>query len=418
MHAEPSRQTRRLARVKVLVVGSGGREHALAWKLSQSPGLTELHAAPGNPGIAALGDCHPVRAEDGEGLVGLASGLHAALVVVGPEGPLVAGVADELRHAGTPVFGPSGAAARLEGSKSFAKEVMRSAGVPTAETLPVARPPCVVKVDGLASGKGVFVCHTEEELDAGLRAAAAIGGPLVIEELLEGEELSVFALVDGVNVLPLAPAQDYKRVADGDTGPNTGGMGSFSPVPGADGLADEIAETVHRPIVAELAERGAPFAGLLYAGLMLTADGPRVLEFNCRFGDPETQSILPRLDGDFLGALQGAALGDLTAADLAATDAAAVTVVLAAGEYPAGGDTGSAIEGIDAAESSGAVVFHAGTALRGDRLVTNGGRILDVTAVGETLEEARERAYAAAEQISFRGAKYRRDVAATAVARG
>jgi phosphoribosylamine--glycine ligase len=404
--------------VKVLVVGSGGREHALAWKLSQSPGLTELHAAPGNPGIAALGDCHPVRAEDAEGLVGLATSLHADLVVVGPEQPLVAGVADELRHAGTPVFGPSAAAARLEGSKAFAKEVMRSAGVATAETLPVARPPCVVKVDGLASGKGVFVCHTDDELDAGLRAAAAIGGPLVIEELLEGEELSVFALVDGVNVLPLAPAQDYKRVADGDTGPNTGGMGSFSPVPGADGLADEIAETVHRPIVAELAERGSPFAGLLYAGLMLTEAGPRVLEFNCRFGDPETQSILPRLDGDFLGALQGAALGDLTAADLAETDAAAVTVVLAAGEYPAAGDTGSSIEGIHAAESAGAVVFHAGTALRGDRLITNGGRILDVTAVGETLAEARERAYAAAEQISFRGAKYRRDVAAAAVARG
>src|SRR6185503_16706440 len=224
----------RVLRVRVLLVGSGGREHALAWALARSPRLTSLHAAPGNPGIALLGDCHPVRADDGEGLLALAHGVEADLVVIGPEAPLVAGVGDELRHGGITVFGPGRAAARIEGSKLFAKELMRDAGVATAETLAVARPPCVVKVDGLAAGKGVFVCRTRDELDEALRSAAAFDGPIVIEELLEGEEVSVFALVDGASVVPLAPAQDYKRLEDGDRGPNTGGMGSFSPVPAAD----------------------------------------------------------------------------------------------------------------------------------------------------------------------------------------
>src|SRR5205085_9461724 len=254
-------------RVKVLLVGSGGREHALAWKLSQAAGIEELHAAPGNPGIAALGRCHPVRAEDGEGLLHLAGSLEADLVVVGPEAPLVAGVADELRHAGVPVFGPGAAAARIEGSKSFAKEVMRAAGVPAAETMPVARVPCVVKADGLAAGKGVHVCRTDEELDAALRATAALGGPLVIEELLEGEEVSVFALTDGMGTLALPAAQDFKRLDDGDRGPNTGGMGAFAPV-GID--AEELVETIHRPVLEELARRGTPFVGALFAGLMLT----------------------------------------------------------------------------------------------------------------------------------------------------
>jgi phosphoribosylamine---glycine ligase len=398
--------------VKVLLVGSGGREHALAWKLTQSPRLSELHAAPGNPGIAGLGACHPVRPDDDEGLLALALELGIDLVVVGPEAPLVAGVADVLRHRGIAVFGPSRAAAQLEGSKSFAKDVLCAAGVPTAETLAVARPPCVVKADGLAAGKGVFVCHTQEELDAGLRAAAAFEGPVVIEELLEGEELSVFALVGGESVLPLAPAQDFKRVGDGDTGPNTGGMGSYSPVPGADAaFVEEVVESVHRPVVAELASRGTPFTGLLYAGVMLTADGPQVLEFNCRFGDPETQSILPRLDGDLLEALYGAATGVLEDVELGAADRAAVTVVVAAGSYPDSGDAGTPIEGLEAAEATGAFIFHAGTALQDGRLVTNGGRILDVTAVGGTVAEARERAYAAVECVSFAGARYRRDIA-------
>jgi phosphoribosylamine---glycine ligase len=402
--------------VKVLLIGAGGREHALAWKLSQSPRIDELHAAPGNPGIAQLGECHPVRAEDGEGLLDLAYALHVDLAVVGPEAPLVGGVADELRHAGVSVFGPSKEAARIEGSKTFAKEVMRAAGVPTAETMSVARPPCVLKVDGLAAGKGVFVCPDQTSLDEALRQVARLDQPLVIEELLEGEELSVFAFADGHNVVPLAPARDFKRLDDLDQGPNTGGMGSFSPVPefGAPAL-DDLLEAVHRPVVAELAERGSPFVGLLYAGLMLTDAGPRVLEFNCRFGDPETQSILPRLRGDLLEALASAATGDLGADALETDDEAAVTVVLAGSDYPERADSGTPIEGIEAAEQAGALVFHAGTAMRGDRLVTNGGRVLNVTALGPTLDEARRRAYAACEQISFDGMRFRRDIAARAV---
>jgi phosphoribosylamine--glycine ligase len=398
--------------VKVLVVGSGGREHALAWRLAQSPQLEELHAAPGNPGIAQLGPCHPVRDEDGDGLLALCRELAIDLVVVGPEVPLVAGVADLLRHGGVAVFGPSAEAARIEGSKQFAKELMRAAGVPTAAGMSVARPPCVLKADGLAAGKGVFVCHTDAELDAGLRAVSALGGPYVIEELLEGPEVSLFALSDGSRTLALAPAQDFKRLEDGDAGPNTGGMGSYSPVPGIDrARVDELVDLVHRPVLEELARRRTPFVGLLYAGLMLTADGPRVLEFNARFGDPETQSILPRLEGDLLGALAAAAGGDLRGVELAATDDAAVTVTIAAGAYPAAGDRGTPIDGVAEAEAAGALVFHAGTALQDGRLVTNGGRILNVTGVGASVAEARARAYAGAERISFAGARYRSDIA-------
>ena len=403
--------------MKVLLVGSGGREHALAWKLAQAPGLTGLHAAPGNPGIAALGDCHPVRADDAEALLGLARSLDADLAVIGPEAPLVAGVADALRKNGIAVFGPGRAAARIEGSKTFAKEVMAAAGVPMAEALAVARPPCVVKVDGLAAGKGVFICETAEALDEGLRAAAAFDGPIVIEELLAGDEISIFALSDGRDVLPLPPAQDFKRIGDGDTGPNTGGMGSFSPVPGF-GAAEvaELVEQLHRPVVEELSRRGAPFVGVLFAGVMLTDSGPKVLEYNARFGDPETQSILPLLDGDLLGALAAAAGGDLAGVELAVSEDAAVTVVLAADGYPERTGTGAVIEGIEDAEAAGAVVFHAGTALRGDRLVTNGGRILGVTATGPTLADARDRAYAGCERIRFDGAQYRRDIARDAAA--
>jgi phosphoribosylamine--glycine ligase len=397
--------------VRVLVVGSGGREHALAWKLSRAEEAVEIHAAPGNPGIAELGACHPVRPDDGEGLLALARELRADLVVIGPEAPLVAGVADQLRQGGIAVFGPSAAAARIEGSKSFAKDVMQAAGVPTAATLSVARPPCVIKADGLAAGKGVFVCHTQEEVDAGVRAAAALGGPFLLEELLEGDELSVFALVDGSRAVPVAAARDYKRVGDGDAGPNTGGMGAYSPVSEA-GSVEELVDSIHQPVAEELAQRGAPFVGLLYAGLMLTEDGPRVLEFNCRFGDPETQCILPRLEGDFLAALAAASEGDLKEVELTASDSAAVTVVVASGGYPEGpNDVGTPIEGIADAEAEGALVFHAGTAVRDGRLVTNGGRILNVTAVGETLAEARSAAYAACGRISFAGCRYRRDIA-------
>jgi phosphoribosylamine--glycine ligase len=395
--------------VRVLLVGSGGREHALAWKLSLAEEV-DLHAAPGNPGIATLGVCHPVRAEDGEGLLNLARELGIELVVIGPEAPLVAGIADHLRQAGSAVFGPSAAAARIEGSKTFAKEVMRSTGVPTAEMLSVARPPCVIKADGLAAGKGVFVCRTQEEVEAGVRAAAALGESFLIEELLEGEELSVFALVDGSRAVPLAAARDYKRVGDGDTGPNTGGMGAYSPVPEAANV-DELVEAIHAPVVEELANRGTPFIGLLYAGLMLTEDGPRLLEFNCRFGDPETQSILPRLEGDFLGALAAAAHGDLGEIEVSSSEISAVTVVIASARYPQQGDIGTPIEGTEAATADGALVFHAGTAMRDGQLVTNGGRILNVTAVGDSLNEARSRAYAACEHVSFEGRRYRGDIA-------
>jgi len=396
--------------VRVLVVGSGGREHALAWKLAQSPRLEALHAAPGNPGIARLGQCHPVRAADGEGMLALCRELDIELVVVGPEAPLVAGLADTLRHAGVAVFGPSRAAARIEGSKAFAKEILEATGVPTAARLSVARPPCVVKADGLAAGKGVFVCRTQDELDRGLQAATALGDELVIEELLEGEEVSLFVLTDGYEALPLAPAQDFKRVGDGDTGPNTGGMGAYSPVPAlGDSEVEELVDTVHRPVLAELARRSAPFAGLLYAGLMLTDDGPRVLEFNCRFGDPETQAILPRLEGDLLQALAGAAVGTL-GSDVGTGGSAAVTVVLAAGDYPERGDSGTPIEGVEEAEEAGALVFHAGTARRDSALVTNGGRILGVTASGDDLPSAREAAYEAAARISFAGMQLRSDI--------
>jgi len=402
--------------VKVLVVGSGGREHALAWKLAQSPTVEELHAAPGNPGIARLGQCHPIRAEDGESLLALARTLTADLVVVGPEAPLVVGVADELRRGGVAVFGPSAEAARMEGSKSFAKDVMRAAGVPTAEKMSVARVPCVVKADGLAAGKGVFVCRTEDELDAALRAVATLGEQVVIEELLEGEELSLFALVDGGNILPLPESRDYSRVGDGDTGPNTGGMGSYSPVGElAEGQVADLVDAVHRPVVEELASRGTPFIGCLYAGLMLTAEGPRVLEFNCRFGDPETQAIVPRIEGDLAQALLAAANGDLAEIELAVAHTAAVTVVLAAAGYPEARDAGSPIDGVEEAQSEGALVFHAGTAVRDGHLVTSGGRILNVTGHGDTLDDARAKAYEACERISFQGARYRRDIAAKAV---
>jgi len=393
--------------VRVLVVGSGGREHALAWSLSRGGGVDELHAAPGNPGIAALAHCHPVRADDHSALVSLARELRIDLVVVGPEAPLVGGLADELRRRGIFVFGPSAAAAQIEGSKSFAKDVLDAAGVATARTLTAAEPPCVLKLDGLAAGKGVWVCHDQDELDSALEVAQAFGQPFHVEELLMGQELSVFAVAAGEDAVALPPARDYKRVGDGDTGPNTGGMGSFSPLPDvADDGAHEILETVHLPVLRELARRGTPFQGLLYAGLMRTEDGLRVIEFNCRFGDPETQSLLPRLESDLLPLLAG----DLSQPpELAGR--AAVTVVLAGGDYPAGSDQGTPIEGVEEAEATGALVLHAGTALHDGNLVTNGGRILDVVGLGATVEDARTAAYEAAARIDFAGMRFRTDIA-------
>jgi phosphoribosylamine--glycine ligase len=400
--------------VQVVVVGSGAREHALAWRLEQSPGLTELHAAPGNPGIAALGRCHPVRADDGDGLLSLAMTLGADLVVIGPEGPLVAGIADGLRRNGIAVFGPSAAAAQIEGSKTFAKDVLRAAGVPTAEALSVARPPCVVKADGLAGGKGVFVCRTAEEVDEALLAVSAFGGEFVIEELLDGEEMSLFGLSDGTRVVPLGAAQDFKRIGEGDTGPNTGGMGAFSPVPWLEGT-DELVAQIHQPVIEELARRGAPFTGCLFAGLMMTSDGPKVLEFNARFGDPETQVVLPRVEGDLLELLLAATIGDLSGAAPSLSADAAVTVVLASPDYPERSDhAGAPISGLEAAEASGALIFHGGTAVRDGTVVTSGGRILSVTGTGGTVADARAKAYAAVELISFEGMQFRRDIAAVA----
>jgi phosphoribosylamine---glycine ligase len=397
--------------MRVLLVGSGAREHALAWRLVQSPTLTELHAAPGNPGIARLGQCHPVRADDRDGLLGLAVTLATDLVVIGPEAPLVAGVADELRHAGIAVFGPGALAARIEGSKGFAKEVLEATGIPTAATLPVARPPCVVKADGLAAGKGVFVCRTGDEIDAALAKLNALGGAIVIEELLEGREVSLFAICDGARAVPLGAAHDFKRAGDGDLGPNTGGMGAYSPVSWLDST-EELVGRIHQPVVDELARRGAPFLGCLFAGVMLTDDGPRVLEFNARFGDPETQALVPRLEGDLLEALAAAA-GGRAVDSLREADDAAVTVVLTGPEYPERSDySGAPIEGVDEVEEAGALVFHGGTAMRDGRLVTNGGRILSVTALAPELEQARQRAYDAVERVTFEGVRFRRDIAA------
>jgi phosphoribosylamine---glycine ligase len=416
--------------MRVLVVGSGGREHALAWKLRSSPLLEELHAAPGNPGVAAIAEVHDVALDDLEAMTELAGSIAADLVVVGPEAPLVDGLVDRLEAAGIRAFGPTAAAARLEGSKVFAKSIMDEAGVPTArftvcDTVAAAQA-CiadaggrvVIKADGLAAGKGVFVCDTIGEADRAVRACLVeqrfgeSGARILIEERLEGLEASVLALCDGERVLALAPARDAKRALDGDRGPNTGGMGCVSPVPELEGDAlAAVIEQVHEPVVRELARRGTPFRGCLYAGLMLTTDGPRVLEFNTRFGDPETQVIVPRLRGDLLTALDACAGGSLADAELAAGDEAAVSVVIAARGYPETPERGAEISGLEAAERvPGVTVFHAGTALERGRLIAAGGRVLNVTAVGRDFAEARDRAYQATGEVAMAGAQHRTDI--------
>ncbi len=415
--------------MRVLLVGSGGREHALAWGLARSPGLDELHAAPGNPGMAELATCHPVPSDDLERLTALAVSLAVDLVVIGPEVPLVAGLADRLSAAAVPSFGPTAAAARLEGSKAFAKSVMDAAGVPTArfsvcDTVAAAQlaiaeseGEVVIKADGLAAGKGVFVCESVAEAEDAVRAClvdrrfGGAGGRVLIEERLRGAEVSMLALCAGEDVLALAPARDYKRALDGDRGPNTGGMGCISPVPGLDAaMVDEIVATVHRPVIGELARRGVEFRGCLYAGLMLTDDGPRVLEFNTRWGDPETQVIVPRLDGSLLDALCWSA-GIGARAQLAVSAEACVTVVLAARGYPDAPQQGAVITGVDAAgRHPGVSVFHAGTSHDGHSLRVAGGRVLNVSATGADLGDARRRAYAAAAEIEFDGMQLRADI--------
>jgi phosphoribosylamine---glycine ligase len=417
---------------RVLVVGGGGREHALAWRLAASPSVDHVESAPGNPGTAALGPVHAVDATDPVAVAALAAARDVDLVVVGPEAPLVAGVVDELARRGIPAFGPAAAAAVIEGSKSFAKEVMEAAGAPTAgyvatddraeaqAALDRFEPPYVVKADGLAGGKGVRICTSLDEArtavdDALVRGVfGAAGARLVIEEFLAGPERSVFGVCDGEDVVLLAPAQDYKRALDGDQGLNTGGMGAYTPVPGF-GLADVagLADTVFRPVLRELAARGTPYRGLLYAGLVETDQGPRLLEFNARFGDPETQVILPCLASDLGELLWAAATGSVTGAEVAWHRAGAVTVVLASGGYPGSYETGREIRGVeDVGDAEGVAVFHAGTARDGDRLVTAGGRVLNVTAWDADVPAARARAYAAADRIGFEGLHRREDIAA------
>ncbi|MER6499146.1 phosphoribosylamine--glycine ligase [Streptomyces sp. NPDC001455] len=410
--------------MKVLVIGGGAREHALCRSLSLDSDVTTLYCAPGNAGIAEVAELHPVDVLDGDAVARLATDLGADLVVVGPEAPLVAGVADAVRAAGIPCFGPSGEAARLEGSKAFAKDVMASAGVPTARSYVCTNPaeidaaldafgaPYVVKDDGLAAGKGVVVT---EDIEAA-RAHAVACGRVVIEEFLDGPEVSLFAITDGTTVLPLRPAQDFKRALDGDEGPNTGGMGAYSPLPWADPkLVDEVMESVLQPTVDELRRRGTPFSGLLYAGLAITSRGVRVIEFNARFGDPETQVVLARLKTPLAAVLLAAANGTLDELPpLNWRDDAAVTVVIASHNYPGTPRTGDPIEGLDdvaAQDAPDAYVLHAGTRRDGDAIVSAGGRVLSVTATGKDLAAARERAYAAVARIRLDGAQFRTDIA-------
>jgi phosphoribosylamine--glycine ligase len=416
----------------VLVVGGGGREHALVRAIARSPEAPRIHCVGGNAGIARDADLVPLSIDDTGGVVALSMAFGADLVVVGPEAPLVAGICDHLRAAGVRCFGPGAAAARLEGSKAFAKEVMAEAGVPTARARVVTDVedgmaavaelglPVAVKADGLAAGKGVMVVGTEEGAREALEACLVRGSfgdagrRVVVEEGMTGPEVSLLAITDGTHVARFPAARDYKPIGEGNTGPNTGGMGSVSPVPDIpDALADELIDRVHRPVIAAMARRGTPFQGVLYAGLMMTPDGPRVLEFNTRFGDPETQALLPRLDEDLLALLTAAADGELEDRPVRVNDGAAVSVVLAAHGYPASPRTGDVISGLDEAAATGAEVYHAGTAPGpGGTIVTSGGRVLAVSARGDSVEDARGKAYAAAELITFEGKQMRRDIAA------
>ena len=418
--------------MKTLVIGSGGREHALAVALARDPAVEAVHVAPGNPGVATVAHLHDVDPVDAEAVVRLARRLTIDLVVVGPEAPLVAGVADAVRSAGIACFGPGREAAAIEGSKAFAKQIMAAADIPTAlarvcetsdeaaEALDAFGPPYVVKDDGLAGGKGVVV--TADRAQAAAHAARC--ARVVVEEFLGGPEVSLFAICDGHTVLSMRPAQDFKRLLDGDEGPNTGGMGAYAPLPWAPaGLEDEVRETVLQPAVDELARRGTPFVGLLYAGLVLTDSGVRVIEFNARFGDPETQALLPLLDTPLGAVLYAAATGRLAeVSPLRWASGSAVCVVMAAAGYPDSPRQGDAVTGVaDADALSGVQVLQAGTSLsHGDPagLVTSGGRVLAVTAIGESLSMARRRAYAGVDAIDFAGAQFRRDIAEAAAAAG
>ncbi len=407
--------------MKILLVGSGGREHALGVGLQADSACTELHVAPGNPGIAQFAHCHPLVITDNQAILELAQQLEVELVVVGPEVPLVNGVADLLRAAGIAVFGPSKAAAQLEGSKNFAKEVMRDAGVPTAHSftcttqheieiaLDAFDAPYVVKDDGLAAGKGVVVTNDRQEALEHALACKRV----VIEEYLDGPEVSLFGISDGTTIVPMQPAQDFKRALDDDQGPNTGGMGAYSPLPWAPSdIIEDTYKQVLAPMIAEMSARGTPFVGLLYAGLALTDHGTRVIEFNARFGDPETQVLIPLLKTPLATLLYKAATGDLAGTTLEWKDDSAVTVVLAAEGYPAAPKSGGAITGFTAIDN--VQIYHAGTSATEQGVVASGGRVLTVTGIGEDLTEARNRAYRAISQILLAGSFYRTDIALNA----
>jgi phosphoribosylamine--glycine ligase len=409
--------------MNILLLGSGGREDALAWRLRQSPSCGELVAAPGNPGIARWAECAAIDPCDAAAVVKLARSRGADLVVIGPEAPLVAGVADALRANGIAVFGPNAAAAQLEGSKGFTKDLCRANGIPTADYVRVERAsdaraaldrfaiPVVIKADGLAAGKGVTVAMTRAEAEAAIDAAG--DGRLVIEEFLEGEEASLFALVDGKTAVTLASAQDHKRVGEGDTGPNTGGMGAYAPAPVLTAeLQHRAMDQIVRPTAHALAEAGTPFSGVLYAGLMLTADGPKLIEYNVRFGDPECEAIMPLIEGDFAESLHAVATGRLTDVQVPGlTGQHSMTVIVAARGYPGTPASGGRIRSIEAAEQvEGVTVFHAGTAMGDEGLVAKGGRVLAVTAVADTFANARARAYRALDQIDFADGFHRRDI--------
>ena len=409
--------------MNILLLGSGGREDALAWRLRQSPSCERLIAAPGNPGIGRWAELVGIDPCNADAVVELAKAQAIDLVVVGPEAPLVAGVADSLRAAGIAVFGPNAAAAQLEGSKGFTKDLCRANSIPTAAYVRTDRSadalaalerfaiPVVIKADGLAAGKGVTVATTRAEAEAAIRAAG--DGALVIEEFLKGEEASLFALVDGETAVPLASAQDHKRVGEGDTGPNTGGMGAYAPAPVlTPELQRRAMDEIVGPTARALAAAGTPFSGILYAGLMLTAEGPKLIEYNVRFGDPECEAIMPLIEGDFAELLQSVATGKLNEIDPPTLTAEhAVTVIVAARGYPGTPAAGGLIGQIEAAEQvEGVVVFHAGTALNGEMLVAKGGRVLAVTAVGDTFARARARAYRAVDQIDFADGFHRRDI--------
>jgi phosphoribosylamine--glycine ligase len=407
--------------MNILLLGSGGREDALAWRLKQSPSCKRLVAAPGNPGIARWAECVSADPCEPDTVVDLARSTKADLVVIGPEAPLVAGVADALREAGIPVFGPNASAAQLEGSKGFTKDLCARHGIPTAAYVRVEDVrsalaaldgfaiPVVIKADGLAAGKGVTVAMSREEAEAAIRAAG--DGPMVIEEFLTGEEASLFALVDGERAVPLASAQDHKRVGEGDTGPNTGGMGAYSPAPVLTAeLEARAMDSIVLPTARAMAAAGTPFSGVLYAGLMLTAEGPKLIEYNVRFGDPECEAIMPRISGDFAALLHEVATGAAFAAPTLLPDSS-MTVIVAAKGYPGSPAKGGAIEGLTDAEGiSGVMVFQAGTELDGGRLVASGGRVLAVTATASNLEQARDKAYRAIDRIEFTDGFCRRDI--------